>query len=114
MYAIMFVFGIIFDFHIFHSPSHRKWRKGRSQQVLFNLALAMFLSWVVFLSGFTRKESHVGCLAGSALLHYFILTTFMWMLVEGVLHYQLVCRLRARAPSHGNFIKKAAFFAWGM
>ncbi|KAK7491913.1 hypothetical protein BaRGS_00016932, partial [Batillaria attramentaria] len=78
----------------------RKLRQGRRQQTLVNLAVAMLLSWVIFLAGFTRVESHVGCVAVAALLHYFILASFMWMLMEGILQYLLFIKLVATHFDH--------------
>ena len=75
------------------------------------MALAMLASWIIFLAGFTRVESHVGCLAVAALLHYFILASFMWMLMEGVLAYLLFVKVFGTPVSHYMF--KASLLAWG-
>nr|KAG5703202.1 hypothetical protein BaRGS_027367 [Batillaria attramentaria] len=89
----------------------RKLRQGRRQQTLVNLAVAMLLSWVIFLAGFTRVESHVGCVAVAALLHYFILASFMWMLMEGILQYLLFIKLIATQFDH--YMLKTGAVAWG-
>lgn len=65
----------------------RKLRKGRAQQTLFNLALAMLCSWVIFLVGIKQTYHFIGCLIVAILLHYFILASFMWMLMEAFLQY---------------------------
>ncbi|WAR10307.1 AGRG4-like protein [Mya arenaria] len=62
-------------------------RNGRSQQVLINLSVSILCSAILFLVGMERTESHGGCIAVAALLRYFILVSFMWMLVEGTLQY---------------------------
>ena len=75
------------------------------------MALAMLASWVVFLAGFTRTEHHVGCVVVAVLLHYFILASFMWMLMEGVLQYLLFVKVFG---SHvENYMVKTALPAWG-
>ncbi len=53
--------------------SFRKLRKGRSQKVLLNLALALLCANIIFLVGIERTENYEGCLAVAALLHFFLL-----------------------------------------
>ena len=66
---------------------HRKLRQGRAQQTLFHMSVALLCSEVTLLTGL-KATSHYGvCLAVAALLHYFILASFLWMLVEAVLQY---------------------------
>jgi hypothetical protein len=90
----------------------RKLRQGKPRQTLFNMALAMLAAWVIFLAGFTRTESEVGCVAVAALLHYFILASFMWMSMEGVLQYLLLVRVQmAHFPRY--FMLKTVMAAWG-
>nr|KAG5703200.1 hypothetical protein BaRGS_027365 [Batillaria attramentaria] len=90
----------------------KKLRQGRPQQTLFNLALAMLASWIVFLAGFTRVENHVGCVAVAALLHYFILASFMWMLMEGILQYLLF--VKVFGTEFDNYMLKTGIPAWGI
>ncbi|KAK7112540.1 adhesion G-protein coupled receptor G4-like [Littorina saxatilis] len=90
----------------------KKLRKGKPQQTLFNMALAMLASWIVFLAGFTRVESHAGCIAVAAMLHYFILASFMWMLMEGILQYLLFVKVLGN--SFENYMLKTAIPAWGL
>lgn len=76
-----------------------------------NLSVAMLCSALLFLVGVDRTESYGGCIAVSVLLHYFILVTFMWMLVEGVLQYlRFVKVLGTYIP---NFMIKSIIPAWG-
>ncbi|XP_062611810.1 adhesion G-protein coupled receptor G4-like, partial [Saccostrea cucullata] len=87
-------------------------RKGRGQQTLFNLALALLCSMIIFLVGMDRTESYYGCITVAALMHYFLLVSFMWMLVEGFLQYLRFVRvLGTYIP---RFILKAAIPAWGL
>ncbi|XP_076459089.1 uncharacterized protein LOC143292561 [Babylonia areolata] len=90
----------------------KKLREGRPQQTLFNMALAMLAAWVVFLAGFDRVESYQGCLAVAALLHYLILASFMWMLMEGLLQYLLFVRVLGTEFDH--YLLKTAVVAWGL
>ncbi|XP_052818514.1 adhesion G-protein coupled receptor G2-like [Mya arenaria] len=90
----------------------RHLRKGRGQQVLFNLSVAMLCSSVLFLVGIERTETRGGCIAVGVLLHYFILVSFMWMLVEGILQYlRFVKVLGTYIPT---FMVKSMLAAWGM
>ncbi|XP_076452709.1 putative adhesion G protein-coupled receptor E4P [Babylonia areolata] len=91
----------------------RKLHKSLPQQALFNLSLAMLISWVLFLAGVKRVGSHVTCLLVAILLHYFILVTFLWMLVQGALHYVMLFKGR-RQPSTPRFMLKAGLVAWGL
>ncbi|XP_033728060.1 uncharacterized protein LOC117317366 isoform X2 [Pecten maximus] len=87
-------------------------RKTRGQKVLFQLAIAMLCSWVVFLAGIEQTSSYNGCIAVAILLHYLILVTFMWLLIEGFLQYlRFVKVLGTYIP---RFMLKASIFAWGV
>ena len=58
-----------------------------------------------------KTSDKIGCIVVAALLHYFILVSFMWMLVEGVLQYlRFVKVLGTYIP---NFLIKSAIPAWG-
>jgi len=79
--------------------------------VLVNLSVAMLCSSILFLVGIERVESYGGCIVVSVLLHYFILVSFMWMLVEGVLQYlRFVKVLGTYIP---KFMIKSMIPAWG-
>ncbi|KAH3752392.1 uncharacterized protein LOC127848548 [Dreissena polymorpha] len=87
-------------------------RNGRGQQVLVNLSVSMLCSAILFLVGMDRTSSYGGCIAVAVLLHYFILVSFMWMLVEGVLQYlRFVKVLGTYIP---NFMMKSMIPAWGI
>ncbi|XP_053386553.1 uncharacterized protein LOC123538400 [Mercenaria mercenaria] len=87
-------------------------RNGRGQQVLVNLSVAMLCSSIIYLVGIDRTESYGGCIAVAVLLHYFILVTFMWMLVEGLLQYlRFVKVLGTYIP---KFMTKSMIPAWGI
>ena len=89
----------------------RKLRKLTPQQILFNMALSMLVSWVVFLAGFTRTGDYLLCLWVAVLLHYFILASFMWMLMEGLLQYLMLVKVLHVIGD--RFIQKVALTAWG-
>ncbi|CAH1784857.1 unnamed protein product [Owenia fusiformis] len=88
----------------------KKMRKARSQKVLFNLALALLCSNLVFLFGIEQTSNYIACLAIAALLHYFIMVTFAWMLVEGIVQYlNFVKVMGTYIP---RFMRKTVFPCW--
>lgn len=96
---------------LLHTLSNRKLRQTRPQQTMFNLALAELCSWIVFLAGINQIGDHNGCIVVAVLLHYFILVSFMWMLVEAVLHYILFVKVLGTYTP--RFMLKTAIPAWG-
>ncbi|XP_067131905.1 uncharacterized protein [Centruroides vittatus] len=88
-----------------------KLRKGVVSKVLCNLASAILLSLIVFVSGIDRISSEKGCIFVAALLHYSLMASFCWMLVEALQQYlKLVKVLNTYIP---KFMLKASIFAWG-
>ena len=78
---------------------------------MFQLCLALLLSWVIFLAGVERTSDHIGCLAVAAMLHYFILASFMWMLMEAVVQYLLF--VRVMNPHISHYMWKMGLPSWG-
>ncbi|XP_063447801.1 uncharacterized protein LOC134727351 [Mytilus trossulus] len=90
----------------------RKLRRGRAQQTLFNLALSMLCSWVVFLTGIRQTHSFYGCIVVAVLLHYFILSSFMWMLMEAFLQYLTFVKVLGTYVT--RYRLKTVLVAWGL
>ncbi|XP_060082233.1 uncharacterized protein LOC132561550 [Ylistrum balloti] len=90
----------------------RKLRQGRAQQTLFNLALAMLCSWVVFLTGIRQTHNFIGCIIVAVLLHYFILSSFMWMLMEAFLQYLTFVKVLGTYVT--RYTLKTVIIAWGL
>ncbi|CAG5124066.1 unnamed protein product, partial [Candidula unifasciata] len=65
----------------------QKLRQGRAQQTLFNMSVALLCFQTTFLIGVKLTSVMPLCLAVSVLLHYFVLVSFAWMLIEAVLQY---------------------------
>ncbi|XP_055869369.1 uncharacterized protein LOC106073017 isoform X2 [Biomphalaria glabrata] len=85
---------------------------SRPQQTLFQLSLALLCSWIIFLAGIKQTTSYGGCIVVAVLLHYFILASFMWMLMEGILQYLLFVKVLNTYFS--NYILKTSLPAWGL
>ncbi|CAL1268772.1 unnamed protein product, partial [Larinioides sclopetarius] len=107
-YLSIFGLGvIILTFAIF-----RKWREDVRHKILFNLSLCMALFLLIFVVGIQKTEWGYGCMAVAILLHYFMLASFFWMLVEAFLHY--LCLVKVVGMYIPRFLQKAMLFAWGI
>ncbi len=88
----------------------RKFRKGRSQKVLFNLALALICTDIIFLAGINQTENDIGCMIVAGMLYYFLLASFLWMMVEAVLQYLKFVKVLDTYVQ--GFMWKAGIPAW--
>ena len=105
MFGLLMVFltFVLFD----------KWRRNLANKVVFNLAVAIFGSLVVFIFGINQTQNDILCRTMAVLLHYFILASFGWMMIEGViLYYRMVKVYNTHMPS--RFLWKASIFSWGL
>ncbi|XP_073252173.1 adhesion G-protein coupled receptor D1-like isoform X2 [Porites lutea] len=78
-------------------------------QIRINLAAALFLAQVVFLSGINATINRLACVSVAVLLHYFYLASFGWMLLEGVYLYIMVVEVFASTVK----LLYLYLFAWG-
>ncbi|XP_070192111.1 uncharacterized protein [Littorina saxatilis] len=90
----------------------KKLRKGRAQQTLFNMAVALLCSEVLLLVGLNQTANYGVCLAVAVLLHYFILVSFVWMLIEAVLQYLTFVKVLGTYIS--KYTLKTVLPAWGI
>ncbi|XP_023930468.1 neurogenic locus notch homolog protein 1 isoform X2 [Lingula anatina] len=85
-----------------------------SGKILINLCASMLLMNITFVAGTARSvsDAEVVCTVVAVLLHYFTLTTLMWMLVEAVHMYRLLVKIfRTYEP---RFMLKRLLIAWGI
>nr|XP_033782493.1 cadherin EGF LAG seven-pass G-type receptor 3 [Geotrypetes seraphini] len=68
--------------------------KSNTRGIHINIAVALFLSELVFLLGITRTENQFLCTVIAILLHYFFLSTFAWLFVEGLHIYRMQTEVR--------------------
>lgn len=66
----------------------RKLRDRDASKFHIQLCLALLCMLLVFVTGIDRTDVFGGCVAVSALIHYFTLAAVMWMGAEAVLMYQ--------------------------
>ncbi|XP_041446777.1 cadherin EGF LAG seven-pass G-type receptor 3-like isoform X1 [Xenopus laevis] len=85
--------------------------KSNTRGIHCNIAVALFLSELVFLLGINRTESEFLCTVIAILLHYFFLSTFAWQFVEGLHIYRMQTEVR-----NVNFGPMRFYFAigWGV
>ncbi|XP_063282292.1 cadherin EGF LAG seven-pass G-type receptor 3 isoform X2 [Pelobates fuscus] len=68
--------------------------KSNTRGIHSNIAIALFLSELIYLSGISRTESEFLCTVIAILLHYFFLSTFAWLFVEGLHIYRMQTEVR--------------------
>ncbi|XP_041417672.1 cadherin EGF LAG seven-pass G-type receptor 3 isoform X1 [Xenopus laevis] len=85
--------------------------KSNTRGIHSNIAVALFFSELVFLLGINRTESEFLCTVIAILLHYFFLSTFAWLFVEGLHIYRMQTEVR-----NVNFGPMRFYFAigWGV
>jgi len=78
-------------------------------QIRFNLVVAIAIAQIVFLSGIDASETRGVCVLVAALIHYFYLAGFGWMLFEGIYLYLMVVKV------FNIVVRMRLFypFAWG-
>ncbi|XP_071120942.1 adhesion G protein-coupled receptor L3-like isoform X1 [Mytilus edulis] len=57
---------------------------GERNSIHKNLVFCLFAAELIFIVGIDRTDDRVSCAAIALLLHFFFLSSFMWMLMEGV------------------------------
>eukprot|EP00079_Xenopus_tropicalis_P015439 XP_004913058.1 PREDICTED: cadherin EGF LAG seven-pass G-type receptor 1 isoform X2 [Xenopus tropicalis] len=68
-----------------------------------NLVAALFFSELVFLIGINQTENQFVCTVIAILLHYFYMSTFAWMFVEGLHIYRMLTEVRNINSGHMRF-----------
>ncbi|XP_065916199.1 adhesion G protein-coupled receptor L4-like isoform X2 [Dysidea avara] len=64
--------------------------------VHINLCCTLFFAQLIFVLGIDKTSNDVVCATIAVLLHYLFLTTFMWMLTEGVVLYIVLVKVFAQ------------------
>ncbi|XP_072025148.1 adhesion G-protein coupled receptor G7-like [Amphiura filiformis] len=102
--------GLVITLTIF--IGFRKLRANRARIILIHFCFSLLFLYVVFIAGVdTAVKSKVGCVVVAALIHYFTLSTMMWMGVEARhLYSKLVTILKLEKDW---FMKVASLIAWG-
>ncbi|XP_068448679.1 adhesion G protein-coupled receptor E5 isoform X2 [Clinocottus analis] len=64
--------------------------QGTRTTIHLHLCICLFIADLIFLAGISRTKPVGGCRFVAAMLHYFFLGVFTWMLLEGVQLYRMV------------------------
>jgi len=93
------------------SPFHfRQLRRERSNRILLNLSLSLF--FLHLLSLCSGQELWNGfCVLPAALLHYFLLTSLSWMLLDAIFMYRILISVFVQPES--RFLLRRLIIGWG-
>ena len=91
-----------------------KWRQSLGNKILFNLSAALFGLMCSFLTAGHMVFNDRLCKAVSVTIHYFLLSSFSWMLVEAVYQYITYVVVVGVASYKSRFMRKAMPLAWGL
>ncbi|XP_052402689.1 adhesion G protein-coupled receptor E5 [Carassius gibelio] len=64
--------------------------QGTRTSIHLHLSICLFIADLVFLCGISMTHNQVACAIVAGLLHFFFLSAFCWMLLEGVQLYRMV------------------------
>uniref|UniRef100_A0A8C1LKJ5 Uncharacterized protein n=1 Tax=Cyprinus carpio TaxID=7962 RepID=A0A8C1LKJ5_CYPCA len=64
--------------------------QGTRTSIHLHLSICLFIADLVFLCGISSTQNKVACGIVAGLLHFFFLSAFCWMLLEGVQLYRMV------------------------
>ncbi|XP_072513209.1 adhesion G protein-coupled receptor E5-like isoform X2 [Salminus brasiliensis] len=67
--------------------------KGTRTTIHLHLCLSLFIADFLFLFFITSTKNKVGCAIVAGLLHFFFLSAFCWMLLDGVQLYRMVVKV---------------------
>ena len=101
---------MIFFFSIL---DHRKLRKDQiAAKILLHLCVSLLCVLIVFVAGVERSGmAEDACRIVAALIHYFLLVAFLWMLIEAYFMYQAFVKV---FRDFGDYvIWKCTALAWG-
>ena len=101
------------DSGLFSFCNLRKLRKDQiAAKILLHLCASLLCVLIVFVAGVERGGvSENACRIVAALVHYFLLVAFLWMLIEAYFMYQAFVKV---FRDYGDYVMwKCAALAWG-
>lgn len=105
-FFINFIAILLFSFLL------RRLRSSRPRRILVHLCIALLCLYCTFLFGIDLAvNSKWACPMVGALIHYFLLSTILWMGVEALNIYLMLVRVFNMNIRH--FVLKSALIAWG-
>ncbi|XP_065832839.1 adhesion G-protein coupled receptor G6-like isoform X2 [Oscarella lobularis] len=86
-----------------------------STHIIFNFCISLLLSLIVFLTiRPAASSSYGGCTTTALLLHFFLMSTFLWTLMEGISMYRDFVIAIGVNTSSETFLKVAYFVSYGI
>ncbi|XP_072050488.1 adhesion G-protein coupled receptor G7-like [Amphiura filiformis] len=98
---------------LFTYITNRDLRMKPPLQIFIGFCTSLLSVYVLFLFGIERTRSPNGCIAVSVLLHYFTLSTILWMAVEAFTMYIHFVRVMDRIHI-SKLMLKVSLVAWGI
>ena len=86
-------------------PVRSKLRGDNHQRLLFGLCSTLLIVLVLFVAGISATSNRAACRTVAILMHYFLLSAFMWMSAEATVLYILLVKVfGVRLESSMKFI----------
>eukprot|EP00043_Microstomoeca_roanoka_P029686 m.22769 g.22769 ORF g.22769 m.22769 type:complete len:445 (-) comp9368_c0_seq2:113-1447(-) len=82
--------------------------------IIMHLCLNLSAALALFVFGIDQTHDITTCTAVAVALHYFLLATFLWMLLEGVHLYKTFVVVFQNGPSNGSIHKRYALAAYSI
>ncbi|CAH0553113.1 unnamed protein product [Brassicogethes aeneus] len=91
----------------------QNWRARPGTKILINLSTAItFQALSVQLMDKESVHSYMGCLTTGMLLHYMVISKFLWMLIYAYLQYLRFVKVLGPMPN--RLVLKSVLFGWGL
>uniref|UniRef100_A0A673HB31 Adhesion G protein-coupled receptor L3 n=1 Tax=Sinocyclocheilus rhinocerous TaxID=307959 RepID=A0A673HB31_9TELE len=74
-----------------------------------NLCISLFIAETLFLTGINRADQPIACAVFAALLHFFFLSAFTWMFLEGVQLYIMLVEVFESEHSRKRYFYLAGY-----
>uniref|UniRef100_A0A8C1RXN3 Adhesion G protein-coupled receptor L3 n=1 Tax=Cyprinus carpio TaxID=7962 RepID=A0A8C1RXN3_CYPCA len=74
-----------------------------------NLCISLFIAETLFLTGINRTDQPIACAVFAALLHFFFLSAFTWMFLEGVQLYIMLVEVFESEHSRRRYFYLAGY-----
>ncbi|GJQ69393.1 hypothetical protein Trydic_g6508 [Trypoxylus dichotomus] len=90
----------------------KSWREGSGTKILLNYSGAILIQMIVLLfSNLIDEDEQTGlCIFSGMVIHYTIISQFIWMLIISYLQYRKFVQVLVQEPKH--IIIKSCLFAW--
>lgn len=92
----------------------RELRRSVPHRILINLCLSLAALLAIFIAGVDKTKSAASCHSVSVLIHFFTVSTFLWMAVESVSLYRSVVKIFKRRTNKKLFFWCCFAAAWGI